>query len=110
MVVLILNMLAISTVNEEMVYTHFIKLIKHTVSFISVSNSCKNHTMANYEPGSVVFASCCDKMSKDSTENRGTTDNVINCNECVKFASVHETSVNTFYIRSDLTWSSNLSS
>jgi len=83
-----------------MVFFHFTKLNEHTVSFVSVSNSCKNCTVTGYETQSVIFASYCEK---DFTESRDKTDNMINYIETLKLPSVHATNVNIFYVRSNLT-------
>jgi hypothetical protein len=83
-----------------MFFIHFTKLTEHTVSFISVSNNCKNCIVTGYETQFIIFASYCEKYF---TESRGKTDNMINYIETLKLPSLHATSVNIFYVRSNLT-------
>jgi len=85
---------------EEMVFIHFTKLTEHTVSFISVSKSCKNCTVTGYETQSVIFASYCEE---DFTDSRDKTDTMINYIKTLKLPSVRATSMNTFYARSNQT-------
>jgi len=83
-----------------MVFIHFTKLTEHTVSFISVSKSCKNCTVTGYETQSVIFASYCEE---DFTDSRDKTDTMINYIKTLKLPSVRATSMNTFYARSNQT-------